>query len=619
MCGIIGVTGSADPLSLLLEGLARLEYRGYDSAGVALAGGDAVWRARAATSTTSLTTLSEAVAGAPAGARTGIGHTRWATHGAPTEPNAHPHVDCTGRLALVHNGIVENYRELGDPLYRDGHVRSSETDTEVLAHLVEAEMATGAPLAEALRRCLRRVRGDFSIAAVHADEPEVIVAARRTSPLIVGIAGTTGVVASDPAALVGVTDELWQLDDDQVAEVRSGTIEVRDLEGTPVEPRPLEISWDVEAAQKGGYPDFMSKEMHEQPRAVADTLLGRLPHDGADAAATAFELEELALSPADLAAVERVVLVACGSSYHAALVGRNALESWAGVPAEVDIASEFRYRGAVLGERTLVVAVSQSGESVDTFHAMCEGSRLGARTVALTNVVDSLMAREADGVLYTRAGPEIGVASTKCHLAQLAMLDAFALHLARARGALPPAEIEARAAELAEVPDHVARMLERWQGYAALAERFVEVEDFYFLGRQSGWPVAMEGALKLKELAYVRAEAYAAGEMKHGPIALIEPGTVAVVVATPGPVREKVLANVAEVKARGATVVALAAEDDAEVAEAADAVLPVPATTPLVMPAVAVVPLQIFAYTIAARRGLDVDRPRNLAKVVTVE
>jgi glucosamine--fructose-6-phosphate aminotransferase (isomerizing) len=618
MCGIIGVTGSPDPLSLLLQGLARLEYRGYDSAGVALAGGDVVWRTRAATSTTSLKTLSHSLEGAPAGARTGIGHTRWATHGAPTEPNAHPQVDCTGRLALVHNGIVENYRELGAPLFAAGHVRVSETDTEVLAHLVESEMAAGARLAEALRRCLRQVRGDFAIAAVHADEPDVIVAARRTSPLIIGVAGTTGLVASDPAALVGVADDLWQLDDDQVAEIHAGRLVVTDLDGNVVEPRPLVVTWDVEAAQKGGYPDFMSKEMHEQPRAVADTLLGRLVQP-AGGEGTSVELEELEATPDVLDGVERVVFVACGSSYHAALVGRLALESWAGVAAEVEIASEFRYRDMVLGDRTLVLAVSQSGESVDTFHAMREGARRGARTLALTNVVDSLMARQADGVLYTRAGPEVGVASTKCHLAQLAMLDAFALYFGQLRGTLTPADVATRAAELVAVPDHIAEMLERWDTYAGVAERFADVEDFYFLGRHAGHPVAMEGALKLKELAYVRAEAYAAGEMKHGPIALIEPGTVAVVVATPGPLREKVLANVAEVKARGATVVALAADGDEAVAEAADAVLPVPALSPLVMPLVAVVPLQIFAYTIARHRGLDVDRPRNLAKVVTVE
>jgi glucosamine--fructose-6-phosphate aminotransferase (isomerizing) len=618
MCGIIGVTGSADPLSLLLEGLARLEYRGYDSAGVALAGGDAVWRTRAATSTTSLATLTAAVQGAPTGAHAGIGHTRWATHGAPTEPNAHPHVDCTGKLALVHNGIVENYRELGEPLYAAGHVRTSETDTEVLAHIVEEEMASGASLAEALRRCMRSVRGDFSVAAVHADEPEVIVAARRTSPLILGRAGSTAFVASDVAALVGVADEFWQVDDDQIAEFRGGVLTVRDLDGNEVAARSIEVSWDVEAAQKGGYPDFMSKEMHEQPRAVADTLLGRLVRP-APPAPTTIDLEELTLGADVLAGVERVVLVACGSSYNAALVGRHALETWARVPADVDIASEFRYRNPVLDDRTLLVAVSQSGESLDTYHAMSEGRRRGARTVALTNVVDSLMARDADGVLYTRAGPEVGVASTKCHLAQLALLDTFALHFAQVRGTLPADELGAIAAELAGAPDQIAAMLDRWEEYAGVARRFAEVEDFYFLGRHAGHPVAMEGALKLKELAYVRAEAYAAGEMKHGPIALIEPGAVVVVVATPGPVYDKTMANVSEMKARGATVVLLAAEGDERAAAEGDAVLSIPAVSPLVTPLLAVVPLQVFAYTVASCRGLDVDRPRNLAKVVTVE
>jgi glucosamine--fructose-6-phosphate aminotransferase (isomerizing) len=627
MCGIIGVSGSSDPLSLLLEGLARLEYRGYDSAGVALSDEGAVWRTRAAVATSSLSSLAETVLASPApeGAQTGIGHTRWATHGAPTEPNAHPHVDCTGTVALVHNGIIENYRELGDPLYDAGHVRSSDTDTEVVAHLVEAEIASGAGLAEALRRTCRRVRGAFAIAAVNTAEPDLIVAARRTSPLIIGRSGETGFVGSDVSALLGLADEIWQLEDDEVAEICRGQVSVTDLDGNPVVPEQLSVSWDAEAAQKDGFASFMSKEIHEQPRAVAATLLGRFPaatgpEDGAGAGSGApVAIDELGIDAETLAGIERVVLVACGSSYHASLVGRHALESWARIPAEVDIASEFRYRDAVLGERTLVVAVSQSGESIDTYHAMTEGRRLGARTISLTNVVDSLMARKADGVLYTRAGPEIGVASTKCHIAQIALLETFALHMAAVRGTLPPAEIASLGHELLATSELVASVIAREHDYRRVAKEFVSTEDFFFLGRHIGYPIALEGALKLKELAYVRAEAYPAGEMKHGPIALIEPGAVVLAVALRGPMFEKVMANVAEARARGATILLLADEDDDEAAEQADALMTVPHTAPLISPLVAVVPLQIFAEEVATLRGYNVDRPRNLAKVVTVE
>jgi glucosamine--fructose-6-phosphate aminotransferase (isomerizing) len=428
-----------------------------------------------------------------------------------------------------------------------------------------------------------------------------------------------GLIASDVSALIGTAETLWQVEDDQVAEITPAEIVVTDLDGRRVTPRVLEVTWDVEAAQKGGYPDFMSKEIHEQPRALADTLLGRFHAREGSAIGESTELEELLLSDEALLAIDRVVLVACGSSFHAALVARYAIESWARVPTEVEIASEWRYRGPVVDGRTLVLAVSQSGESVDTFKAMAEGQRRGARTIALTNVVDSLMSREADGVLYTRAGPEIGVASTKCHSAQLVMLETFALHLARLRGTLAPEEIGRIARALTALPDKVAAALEREADYTATALRYADVHDFYFLGRNLGYPVALEGALKLKELAYVRAEAYAAGEMKHGPIALIEPGAVVVAIATRGSLREKVLANIAEVKARGATVVSLADEGDEEVAEVSDAVLTIPPTEQMTTPVVSVVPMQLFAYAIARQRGNDVDRPRNLAKVVTVE
>ncbi len=612
MCGIIGVTGAPDPYRVLLDGLALLEYRGYDSAGVALVGDQGLWRKRDAVRGHSLVALEEAVLEVPPGATAGIGHTRWATHGAPVEHNAHPHCDCSGSIAIVHNGIIENYRELGDKLAAEGHVRASETDSEVVAHLLEREVATGANLAEALRRCVGELSGDFAIAAVSTEEPDVIAAARRTSPLILGQIEGVGLVASDISALLGLTRNLYQLDDDEIAEVRPGSISVVGLDGARHALEPLVISWDLVAARRDGYDDFMSKEIHEQPRALSDSLLGRLHPDGTT------ELEELAITGAELDEVDRVVLIGCGSAYYACLSGRIALEHWARMPAEVEIASEFRYREAVLGERTLVVAVSQSGETVDTFHALREAKRRGAKTLALTNVVDSLLAREADGALYTRAGPEIGVASTKCHAAQIVMLQLFALHLARRRHTLEGEEARAVATGLLALPDLVAGAIGRMGDYLSVAERLAQVQDVYFLGRHLGYGVALEGALKLKELAYVRAEAYPAGEMKHGPIALIDDSAVVVAIATRGHLWQKVMANIAEVKARDATVVVVCDEGDETTKAVGDYVLEVPAVTELLAPAVAIVPLQALAYGVARARGNDVDRPRNLAKVVTV-
>ncbi len=615
MCGIIGVAGAHDALGVLLGGLERLEYRGYDSAGVALVAPDGVlWRRRSAERATSLVHLEAALPDAPAGSTSGIGHTRWATHGAPTVANAHPHLDCTGQLALVHNGIIENHRALMAELVERGHAFTSETDSEVLVHLVEEARAAGADLAEALRTILDRVHGDFAVAVVAADQPDLLVAARRTSPLVFGHGAGVAVLASDVAAVLGTAEALHALGDDEVLALRPDGFSVTDLAGRPVAPRPLEVRYGLEAARKGGFDDFMSKEMAEQPHAVADTLLGRL-----DPATGATDLEELALGRDQLAGVERVVFVACGSSYHASLVGRQAVEAWAHLPAEAEVASEFRYRDAVVGPEVLVVAVSQSGESADTLHALREARRRGARAIAVTNVVDSLMAREADGVLYTRAGPEIGVASTKCHLAQLAILEVLALHLARARDALSPATAGELAGALAGVPAAIEQALGRAAQVAAVADRFGGAEHFYFLGRRAGLPLAMEGALKLKELAYARAEAYPAGEMKHGPIALIEPGSVVVAMATRGPLWDKVAANIAEMRARGATIVAVCDDGHEETPAIADAVLEVPPLPELLVPLAAAVPLQRFAYEVARRRGHDVDRPRNLAKVVTVE
>jgi len=513
----------------------------------------------------------------------------------------------------VHNGIIENYQELWEKLAVEGHTRSSETDTEVVAHLLERELANGAGLAEALRRCVAELRGDFALAAVSTHEPQVIAAARRTSPLILGQVDGIGLVASDIAALLGTTRTLYQLADDEIAEVRPGSISVVGLDGRERELKALRVGWDLVAARRDGYDDFMSKEIHEQPRALADTLMGRIHADGTT------ELEDLRLTKAELDGIERVVLIGCGSAFYACLSGRIALERWARMPAEVEIASEFRYRDAVLGEQTLVVAVSQSGETVDTLHALREAQRRGAKTIALTNVVDSLLAREANGVLYTRAGPEIGVASTKCHATQIALLQLFALHLACQRGTVEPEQGRELASRLLALPGLVSRAIARLEDYFSVASRLAEVQDVYFLGRHVGYGVALEGALKLKELAYVRAEAYPAGEMKHGPIALIDEGAVVVAIATRGRLLEKVMANIAEVKARGATVVVVCDEHDEATMAVADHALEIPAVPELLSPAVAIVPLQALAYGVARARGNDVDRPRNLAKVVTVE
>jgi glutamine---fructose-6-phosphate transaminase (isomerizing) len=619
MCGIVGYTGPDPALPILLEGLARLEYRGYDSAGVALQQGSGVWRRRRAGK---LAELAGAVGDAP-GAGTGIGHTRWATHGRPVEANAHPHVDCGGRLALIHNGIIENYLELRDALEGAGHELTSETDTEVLAHLLEQAMADGdgLDLVGAMRRCLQRVEGSFAVAAIHADDPELIVAARRSSPLICGRTDGAGLVASDIPAILGQTREVYVLDDDQVVEVRPGRLRVTDLAGVEVEPARRQIDWDIEAAEKSlgdrTFSDFMLKEIHEQPTAVAETLRGRALADGR------LHLDEVhGLSDEELRGVDKVFIVGCGTSYHAGLVAKYAVEHWARIPVEIEIASEFRYRDPVLDAQTLVVGVSQSGETLDTMEA-CRFARTAtnkARVLTVCNVVDSSMAREADAVLYTRAGPEVGVASTKCHLAQIVAMELLAIYLAQLRGTMVPDDARPLLAGLHELPAKIATVLERADDITAAALRFVDSRDFFFLGRGVGYPVALEGALKLKEISYLRAEGYPGGEMKHGPIALIDEDAVVVAVATRSNLHAKMMSNVQEMKARGATVVAVVNDGDDDTIGMVDVALPVPAAShQLFSPAVDVVALQLFAYALAKAHGRDVDKPRNLAKTVTVE
>lgn len=613
MCGIVGATGSKAILNILVDGLSRLEYRGYDSSGIALQddSSNKLWRKR---EVGKLAQLKAAIGDAPS-SHCGIGHTRWATHGAPTAVNAHPHFDCTSRLAVVHNGIIENFLLLGDELVAQGHELVSETDTEIAAHLIESFMDKGLGLSQAVSQAIKKIEGSFALAVIHADEPGLIVAVRRVSPLIVGTSKGLSLLASDVPALLGHVDDIFAIEDDQLVELRPDGISITDLNGNKVTPQALQIDWDLKAAEKGGFDDFMLKEIHEQPDAVRETLLGRLLPDHLIA------LDEMRLSDEELRGIDKVFIVGCGTSYHAGLVAKYAIEHWTRLPVEIDIASEFRYRDPVLDSDTLVVGVSQSGETIDTLQAMREAKRWKAKVLVISNVVGSSMAREADAVLYTRAGPEIGVAATKTHLAQIVAMEILALYLAQVRGTLYPQETREILTGLQQLPAQIAATLEpeRIEEVKQAALKTIDAKDFFFLGRHVGYPVALEGALKLKEISYLRAEGYPAGELKHGPIALIQPGTIVVGVATRTPMWEKMMSNIAEVKARGATVILVANDGDTQTAAQADIVFRVPLVRPLFAPAIDVIPLQLFAYFLAKLRGNDVDQPRNLAKTVTVE
>jgi glucosamine--fructose-6-phosphate aminotransferase (isomerizing) len=613
MCGIIGVVGSSDTLDTLLEGLARLEYRGYDSAGVALVRSGQTWRARAAVGTESVRALTIECESAPSGFHSGIGHTRWATHGAPEAINAHPHLDCSGNIAIIHNGIIENHAELHETLEQRGHIFSSVTDSEVLAHLIEESRAEGFELLEAVRQSLLRVRGAFAVAAMDATEPDVIVAARRISPLIVGTAAGKTYLASDIPAILDRANAFYAVNDDQIVRLDASGFRAIDLEGVPVLLHQLAIDWDLETAEKGGHEDFMSKEINEQPEAIRATLLDRRRRDGT------LTFDELRIDDEELRDVNRVVIVAAGTSNHAGQVAKYAIERWARLSVEVDISSEYRYRDPIVEVGTLVIGVSQSGETIDTIQAIREAKRRGARVIGVTNIVSSSLARESDAVIYTRAGLEVSVASTKAFVAQVAALEVLALRLAQLRGTVAPDDIDALFKGINAVANQVATALERRKSVEDVAKQLLGVRDFFFIGRHVGFPTSLEGALKLKELSYVHAEGYPAGELKHGPLALIEPGVVVVAVTTDPAMHEKMLSNLAEVKARGATVVAIATDDDEYIDAIADYVFRVPATEPLFTPMVDVVPLQLFAYAMARGLGRNVDRPRNLAKTVTVE
>lgn len=608
MCGIVGYVGPDQAYGIIMAGLARLEYRGYDSAGVALLDGRLTVRKRAG----KIAQLAGELDPEPPRGSIGLGHTRWATHGAPTTLNAHPHLDCTGRLAVVHNGIVENHGQLRARLEGAGHRFVSDTDTEVLAHLLEAHCAEGADLVEAMRMTIAEVEGSFALAVVSADDQDRIVAARRDSPLVIGLAAEATLLASDIPALLPHTRHVVVIDDDHVVELRREGAVVTDMSGTVVEQTVREVDWDIESAEKSGFPHFMLKEIHEQPVAITETLRGRLVEGS-------LALDELRIDEQVLRAVDKVFIVGCGTSYHAGLVAKYAIERWTRLPVEIDIASEFRYRDPVVDDRTLVVGVSQSGETIDTLAGFKYAHRLGGRTIAVCNIVDSSMAREADGVLYTRAGPEICVASTKTFTAQMAAMEVLALYLAQLRGTLPIPQADGIIEALWRLPDQVTEVLSRAHEVEELAAQFDEVRDVFFLGRGVGYPIALEGALKLKEIAYVRAEGYAGGELKHGPIALIEPGVLVIGIATESSMRQKLLSNVQEVKARQATICLVASEGDDEAASLADHLFTVPGTHEMLTPIVDVIPLQLLAYHMAVRRGHDVDQPRNLAKTVTVE
>ena len=612
MCGIVGYVGSRSATDLIVDGLRRLEYRGYDSAGVAVIDGHRIEVRR---SVGKIARLEALLRKEPARGTVGLGHTRWATHGRPCEANAHPHADCTGSVVVVHNGILENYLSLKERLREDGHRFRSETDTEVLAHLLESHIAQGLGIVAAVRAALGEVRGAYAIGVLSADAPrQLIVAKNGAGAVVVGLGDGEVHVASDIPALLPHSRDMVLLEDGEIGVVTSSGVRVSALDGSERDPAPVRITWDATMAEKGGYPHFMLKEMHEQARAVTDTFVGRVvPEVGA------VTIPEAGMTDDLVRRLQRVVLVACGTSYHAALVGRTMIERLGGLPAEAAVASEFRYSDLVLGPETLVVAVSQSGETADTLGAVKAARQRGAAVVAITNVVGSAIVRESDGVVYTHAGPEIGVASSKTFTATLTACYLLALVLGGGRGHLTRLDVRKRIEDLLEIPDLMKRALNRDAEVAALALRLAAFQHMLYLGRGVHCAVALEGALKLKEIAYVHAEGYPAGEMKHGPIALIDEGMPVVALAPRDSTYERMLGNVEEVLARGGHVIAVCHPGDLEIARLAQETITVPAASDLLAPMVTVIPLQLLAYHIAALRGLDVDQPRNLAKSVTVE
>ena len=615
MCGIVGYTGSRQVGDILLGGLARLEYRGYDSAGVALeVAGDAGCALDVVREVGKVASLSEKLGQHNAFSTCGIGHTRWATHGRPTVENAHPHVSCDGSIAIVHNGIIENFAELREELGARGHTFRSETDTEVFAHLVEEGYAATHDLMAAVRDACAHVVGAYGLAAICANEPGVIAVARKDSPIVVGVGQDGAYLASDIVALIDATRDVVVLEDGQFAKLTPKGIEYTDAEGAVITPAVTHVDWDVDMAEKGGYPDFMLKEICEQPRVVRDTLVGRLAPTGE------LDIDELGLSFEELNLIDRVYVIACGTSYHAGLIAKNLIEGWARIPCEVEAASEFRYRNPIITPTTLVVAVSQSGETADTLAAIRDARIKGGKVFGITNVVGSPVARESDGVIYTKANKEIAVASTKSFIGQIVSLSLLSLLLAQAKGKLKTGQVKMLFHELGDTAAQIQHILDT-QG-PAIHEAALACKDAasaLFVGRGMGTAISYEGALKLKEVSYLHAEAYAAGEMKHGPIALIDPGFPVIAVATKSPTYDKVVSNLKECEARGATIIALATEGDEDIAKIADHIISIPPVRDCFSAITASVPLQLLAREVALMRGCNVDQPRNLAKSVTVE
>jgi glucosamine--fructose-6-phosphate aminotransferase (isomerizing) len=614
MCGIVGYVGEQRAEDVVVEGLRRLEYRGYDSAGIAVVdGGSIAWRKRAG----KLANTEKAIADSPLpDSTTGIGHTRWATHGAPNDVNAHPHLGRSGRVALVHNGIIENFTELRTELERTGHELLSETDTEVAAHLLERELDAGADLTTAMQTTCRSLEGAFTLVAVDAQDPSRVVAARRNSPLVVGIGEGENFLGSDVAAFIEHTREALELGQDQVVTITREGVAVTGFDGTPSQGRRYHVDWDLSAAEKDGHDWFMRKEIFEQPQAVADSLLGRRTPEGL------LHLDEMRLSDQELRDIDKIIIIACGTSFYAGMVAKYAIEHWTRIPVEVELASEFRYRDPILDYSTLVVAISQSGETADTLQAIRHARLQRSKVLAICNTNGSTIPRESDAVLYTHAGPEIGVASTKGFLTQLVACYLLALYLAQVKGTRYGDEIGEVLDQLHDMPAHIQGVLDASDAVYDLARDHVNATSVLFLGRHAGYPVALEGALKLKELAYLHAEGFAAGELKHGPIALIADGLPVLCVVPPrgrDQLHSKMLSGIQEVRARGARTICLAEEGDEAIGPYADVLIRLPRVPVLLQPLVAVVPLQLFACELATVKGHDVDQPRNLAKSVTVE
>lgn len=619
MCGIVGYVGpSVDgkALDVVMEGLARLEYRGYDSAGVALVTQDGVASEKRAGKLANLKEALEADQLPPA--TTGIGHTRWATHGGPTDANAHPHHGGDDdRLALIHNGIIENFHSLKKELVAEGVAFRSETDTEVVAHLVAAAYKESGDLTEAMRMVVNRLDGAFTLLAVHEDAPGVVVGARRNSPLVVGLGDGENFLGSDVAAFIGHTRNALELGQDQIVTITPEGATVVNFDGSPAEGKHYEVTWDAAAAEKGGYSTFMEKEINEQPHAVGDTLLGRTDEEGR------LVLDQMEISEDDLRSIDKIVIIACGTAAYAGMVAKYAIEHWTRIPVEVELAHEFRYRDPVVNDHTLVVSISQSGETMDTLMAVRHARELGARTLSICNTHGSTIPRESDAVLYTHAGPEIAVASTKAFLAQITASYVLGLYLAQLRGGTYADEAQSVMKELQGIPAKIEDLLGRMGRVKEIARFMADTRSVLFLGRHVGYPVAMEGALKLKELAYIHAEGFAAGELKHGPIALIDAGQPVFIVVpspdTPHGLHGKVVSNIQEIRARGARTLVIAEDGDEDVVPFADEVIRIPQSSPLLAPLLSVVPLQVFALHLSTAKGLDVDQPRNLAKSVTVE